>query len=148
MKRKTVTDALVEVIHQEQSLLELLLLLLMIAVIHVEAQAKSKNKQGGMNLKKIFISILVSSLLLVGCQDSSYSNVDVINEESISNYTTLIDGKMYYIERGKDDMNFPIKYSSFLKDNPNLEVIDVESDPKTGNYNTTKGYFIFTKALD
>lgn len=98
-------------------------------------------------MKKLIVLIMVSMFLLVGCSEEGYSNVEEVNTDSISDYTTLIEGDLYYIKRGNDDMQFPKSYKLFLEGNPNLEIIDIESDPSEGTYNTTRGYFIFTKVL-
>lgn len=99
-------------------------------------------------MKKLMLFAITLIFLLVGCQDESYTNIEDTDAELLSSYTTLIDKNLYYIERGDNNMDFPKSYNNFLKDNPNLEVIDVEIDPKSSTYNEVRGYFIFTKSLD
>jgi len=98
-------------------------------------------------MKKLIAITMISAFMLIGCQGEPYTNVDNVGENSISAYTTLIDGNLYYIERGDSNMDFPKSYKTFLNENTDLEILDVESDPNLSSNNSTKGYFIFTKPI-
>lgn len=94
-------------------------------------------------MKKILIGFTLSIALLTGCTNTGSGYV---SEESVSEeYLTKIEGKLYYIPHEFDKPDFPNKYEEFLEDNPNLEVFDVELDPKDTSDNSIAGYFIFTK---
>lgn len=68
---------------------------------------------------------------------------------SIRQYETLIEGKLYYIPDEEDGVMsktaFKNSYEYFLKENPNLEVIDISDHADTTTNNSVKGYYIFTK---
>lgn len=98
-------------------------------------------------MKKTFIGLVFTMLLLVGCganTGSGYVSEDGIGDE----YLTKIEGKLYYIPHKFDTPDFPKKYEEFLEDNPNLKIIDVEVDPKDTSDNSIAGYFIFTEEVD
>lgn len=99
-------------------------------------------------MKRLMLFTITLIFLLVGCDGESYTNIEDTDVELLSSYTTLIDKNLYYIERGDSNMDFPKSYNNFLKDNPNLEVIDVEIETNTNTHNSIKGYFVFTKSLD
>lgn len=103
-------------------------------------------------MKKKIIGIIAMmglSATLVGCGSKGYSDYNdkkSVEKQSFKTYQILVDEKMYYIPHENAEQDLPSKYQEFIKDHPELKIIDVEADIKENtNNNMVNGYFIFTE---
>ncbi|PDZ93948.1 hypothetical protein CON36_36455 [Bacillus cereus] len=101
-------------------------------------------------MKKLLIGILFAITLLAGCDIDSKSNGQVeVTPVTANDYETMIEGKLYYIPHIGDKTDFALSFDKFVKENPKLEVVDVESEIDDYASNTyVKGYFVFTRKLE
>jgi len=103
-------------------------------------------------MKKKIIGIIAMmglSATLVGCGSKGYSNYNdkkSVEKQSFNTYQILVDEKLYYIPHEIEEQDLPSKYQEFIKDHPELKILDVEADIKEGiNNNMVNGYLIFTE---
>ena len=95
-------------------------------------------------MKKLLVGLLMFTLLF-GCSVKVETKQVAVEGANANGYTELIKGELYYIAND-EDVNFATKYNEFLEDNANLEVVDVEGDPKESQWNRNLGWYIFTKS--
>ena len=96
-------------------------------------------------MKKLLVGLLLVGLL-TGCGVDVETKQVTVEGANVNGYTELIKGELYYIAN-EEDVNFATKYNEFLENNSDLEVVDVEGDPKYTQWNTNLGWYIFTKEI-
>ena len=96
-------------------------------------------------MKKLLVGLLLVGLL-TGCGVDVETKQVAVEGANVNGYTELIKGELYYIAN-EEDVNFATKYNEFLENNSDLEVVDVEGDPKNTQWNTNLGWYIFTKKI-
>lgn len=88
------------------------------------------------------------TLSLVACSNEELQPVaDEITPVEVIGFQELIKDELYYI-KSNNDIGFPTQYNNFIKTNPHLKLIDVESDPRKSTYNTLNGWYLFVETKE
>lgn len=100
-------------------------------------------------MKKLLVFVvLITVLALTGCGPDYETEGTVSSTQEVAvSYVEKIPGKLYFIPHDDGKADFPAKYDSFLKANPNLRPFSVtEVRSEDTNASDTLGYFVFTES--
>src|SRR4051812_42302607 len=92
--------------------------------------SKKRRSKEGNGMKRLLIGLSFTITLLVGCSSTEYEQTQAAEVTTVkdNNYETLIKEKLYYIPHEANTSDLAPSFEKFIKENPRLEVYDVELD--------------------